>query len=395
MYLRDGGRRWGLRAARLFDGMVMHRGMPLVVIQGDRIVDVDLSGTSPADELPLVDLGDVTLLPGLIDAHVHLAFDPGGDVVEHMQADDQATLMARIRRHALQALHAGITTVRDLGDRDYLALAVRDEYAATDGPAPEILVSGPPITSTAGHCWFLGGEADEPVELRAAVVERAERGVDVIKMMATGGGITPGSAPHESQYTLDQLRVIVEAAREVGKLVTAHAHGGAGIADAVRAGVDGIEHGTFLTANGAAADWATVRRMAEAGVYVGVTAGRLPHGAPLSPRVASARALLARMHREGVRLVCSSDAGVIAEKPHDCLSRGLGDFQTYAELSAAEVIASVTSLAAQSCGIGDRKGRVAAGYEADLLAVAGDPEKDLQALGVVSAVFRAGQRIPL
>jgi imidazolonepropionase-like amidohydrolase len=100
------------------------------------------------------------------------------------------------------------------------------------------------------------------------------------------------------------------------------------------------------------------------------------------------------MHREGVRLVCSSDAGVVAAKPHNCLPRGLGDFKAYAELSPAEVIASVTSLAAQSCGIGERKGKIAAGYEADLLAVVGDPEKDLQALGAVSAVFRAGQRIP-
>lgn len=394
VHARDRGQRWGIRAARLFDGKVMHRGMPLVVIQGDRIVGVDLSGTRPSVELPMVELGDVTLLPGLIDAHVHLAFDPCGDVAGHMQADDQATLMARIRRHALQALRAGITTVRDLGDRDYLALAVRDEYAATGATAPEILASGPPVTRTGGHCWFLGGEADEPAELRAAVVERAERGVDVIKVMATGGGITPGSAAHESQYNLDQLRVIVEAAHSVGKPVTAHAHGGAGIADAVRAGVDGIEHGTFLTADGAAADWATVQMMVEEGVYVGVTAGRLPHGAPLSSRVAAARALLPRMHREGVRLVCSSDAGVVAEKPHNCLPRGLGDFKAYAELSPAEVIASVTSLAAQSCGIGDRKGMIVAGYEADLLAVVGDPEKDLQALGAVSAVFRAGQRIP-
>jgi imidazolonepropionase-like amidohydrolase len=89
-------------------------------------------------ELPLVELGDATLLPGLIDAHVHLAFDPGGDVSEHMHADDQATLTARMRQHALQALRAGITTVRYLGDRDYLALAVRDEYAATGTTAPDI-----------------------------------------------------------------------------------------------------------------------------------------------------------------------------------------------------------------------------------------------------------------
>lgn len=300
------------------------------------------------------------------------------------------------RRHALQALRAGITTVRDLGDRDYLALALRADFAAHGGAAPEILASGPPITRTGVHCWFLGGEADEPEQLRAAVFDRVDRAVDVIKVMATGGGITAGSAQHESQYGLDQLRLVVEAAHDAGKPVTAHAHGGEGIADAVRAGVEGIEHGTFLTANGAAApDWGTVRAMAEAGVYVGVTAGRLPYRTPLSPRVASARAFLPRMHREGVRLVCSSDAGVVAEKPHHCLPHGLGEFAAFAELSPADALASVTSLAAQSCGVGDRKGRIATGYDADLLAVAGDPAKDLQVLCAVSAVFRAGQRIAL
>jgi len=187
------GRRWALRAKRLFDGEVLHTGAPLVVGCGGRISGVDLAGTSVSEELPVTDLGDVTLLPGLIDAHVHLVFDPAGDHVTQMQADPDEVLLQRMHRHAQAALRAGITTVRDLGDRSYLASVLRERYRAQAQAGPEILVAGPPITRSGGHCWFLGGQADTPEELAAAVAERAARGVDVIKVMATGGIITPAA----------------------------------------------------------------------------------------------------------------------------------------------------------------------------------------------------------
>jgi imidazolonepropionase-like amidohydrolase len=212
--------------------------------------------------------------------------------------------------------------------------------------------------------------------------------------MATGGGITPGSAAYQSQYDLDQLRVVVEAAHAAGLPVTAHAHGGAGIRDAVRAGVDGIEHVTFLTAHGGAdPDWATVEEIIAAGVYVGVTAGRMLTGKPLPPHVVAARSFLADMRRKGARLVCSSDAGIISDKPHDCLPHGVPEFQGFTQLSAESVLTSVTRLAAESCGVGHRKGRIAPGFDADLLAVHGDPTADLAALTQVAGVFRAGTRV--
>src|SRR5215468_1857050 len=252
------GRKWALRAKRLFDGEVFHVGAPLVVVCEGRISGVDLAGSDVSAGLPIVDLGDVTLLPGLIDAHVHLAFDPVGDVVAQMRADPDEVLLQRMHRHAQAALRAGITTVRDLGDRSYLALTLRERYLADAQIGPEILVAGPPITRSGGHCWFLGGEADTPPELAAAVAERAARGVDVIKVMATGGVITPGCLPYQSQYGRSELALIADAAHRAGVPVTAHAHGNPGIADAVAAGVDGIEHCSFFTEQGVSLDLQTV-----------------------------------------------------------------------------------------------------------------------------------------
>lgn len=374
-----------LRCARLFDGDRMHDGSRTVVLDSGRIVGFDDAAVD------VVDLGDVTLMPGLVDAHTHLVFEPGSDILADMASTPRDVLLERMRRHAVEALHAGITTLRDLGDRDYLAVELRD----AGGLLPEILAAGPPITIPGGHCWFLGGEV--PASRSAlidAVAERVSRGVDVVKIMATGGGITPGSAAHESQYSYEQLAAVVDAAHSAGLPVTAHAHGALGVRDAVRAGVDGVEHATFLDGTGGATpDWDTIAEIISRGTYVGVTAGRLLTGPPTPPHVLAARAFLARMHRAGARIVCSSDAGIIKYKPHHCLPHGLTEFQAFADIPAVEVLTSVTRLAADSCGLASRKGRIAPGYDADLLAVSGDPSQDLTALRSVAAVYRAGERV--
>src|SRR5262245_25488776 len=382
--------RWGLRARRLFDGQAFHAGAPLVVICGGRISAVDLAGSGVSAGLPIVDLGDVMLLPGLIDAHVHLSFDPAGDAVMQMQADPDEVLLQRMHRHAQAALRAGITTVRDLGDRSYLASVLRERYVAGAQAGPEILVAGPPITRSGGHCWFLGGQADTPEELAAAVTQRAARGVDVIKVMATGGVITPGCEPYQSQYGPAELRLIADAAHRVGVPVTAHAHGNPGIADAVAADVDGIEHCFFRTKQGISLDLQTVAALAETGVYVGTTTARPPGELPADS--VQTRENFARMHRAGVRLVCSSDAGVAPFKPHDCLPHGVIEFGARLGFTSAQALASATSIAAQACAVGHRKGRIAPGYDADLLAVAGNPAADLPAILHPTAIYRAGHR---
>ena len=393
------GKMFGIRAARVFDGRTLHEDFPLVVIDGSRIATVDSAAACPSGDLRVLDLGDVTLLPGLIDAHVHLAFDP--ESTSHHQtiaAEDNPTVLARMRRHALQQLRAGVTTVRDLGDRDYLAVALRDEYLAVAEAGPEILAAGPPITRTRGHCWFLGGEADGIAGLQAAVAERAARGVDVVKIMATGGNITPGWGPHESQYTLEELAAATEAAHALGRPITAHAHGAQGINDAVAAGVDGIEHGSFFTEDGVEPDWRTVEAMIQAGTFVGATEALRPEGEAIASHVAERIeqrcANFALMHREGLRLVCGSDAGVIPRKPHGVLPWGIIHLGSIG-LTNVEALASATTVAAEACGVADRKGRIATGYDADLVAVAGNPLHHLEALLEVRAVFRMGRPVPL
>ncbi|WKX73651.1 amidohydrolase family protein [Streptomyces sp. XD-27] len=385
---------WAVRAARLFDGYALRPGRPLVLIDGSRIAGVDMTGAPPSADLRVLDLGDATLLPGLIDSHVHLAFDPEDKSKPAMADEDAHTTLARMRVHAGQQLRAGVTTVRDLGDRDFLAVSLRDHYAAGAEAGPEILAAGPPITRTRGHCWFLGGEADGIAAVEAAVKERIARGADVVKIMATGGVITPGWGPHQSQYTRDELAAVTRAAHTSGRPVTAHAHGRQGMADAAAAGVDGIEHASFFTEDGVDPDWRTVAAVVEAGTFVGATEAWLPTGSMVAPhmakRVEQRSANFARMHREGARLVCCSDAGAGPRKPHGVLPHGIIRLGSLG-LTNTEALASATTLAAQACRLADRKGRIAVGYDADLIAVPGNPLHRLETLLDIRAVIRAGR----
>src|SRR4051812_19625358 len=181
---------FAVRARRLFDGETLLDHAAPVVVVDSRIVRVGDPG-----DVPVTDLGDVTLLPGLVDAHTHLAFDPAANLLDDMTSASDETLLTRMRGHLRAAHQAGITTLRDLGDRSYLGLALR----------PDVLVAGPPITSERGHCWFLGGAVAAP-GLRAAVREHVDRGVDVIKVMVTGGHVPPGRPAPEAQFDLPPLR---------------------------------------------------------------------------------------------------------------------------------------------------------------------------------------------
>jgi imidazolonepropionase-like amidohydrolase len=388
-----------IRADRLFDGVnATPVERPVVLIETGRIVAV-LSGKEPPPGAEVVDLGAATVLPGLVDSHIHLVFDASLDPVGHLAAADDEEVLTRMRAGARLALSAGVTTVRDLGDRGYLSLKLRDELADDYTAGPQILAAGPPITTGEGHCWFLGGQTASGADaVRAAVREHAERGVDVIKLMATGGELTPGTVSHLPQFAADELRAAVDEARRHNLPTTAHAHGTAGIANAVAAGVDMIEHGTFMTAQGAEADPAVIRAIADAGIPIGATVAQKPlPGVAPPPRIVKLLPLLLAVFRDiraaGIPVVCSSDAGIGPLKPPDALPYGPAMMANLLGVAPVETLRAVTSLAAQVCGLGERKGRIAPGFDADLLAVAGDPLTDLTALTSTSAVFRAGTRV--
>jgi imidazolonepropionase-like amidohydrolase len=301
---------------------------------------------------------------------------------------------------ARRALRAGVTTVRDLGDRNYLAVALRDDHGTSAaGPLPTIVAAGPPITTPGGHCHFLGGAAIGERGLRAAVRERAERGVDIVKVMASGGNITPGSLPHEPQFDAGSVRVIADEAHQLGLPVTAHVHSARSIADAVAAGVDGIEHATFMTADGVEAPENVIRAIAAQQIAVGCTVGQdpaqagvvMPH---IASRMAGLRSARRRLYEAGAVLVPGSDAGVSPAKPHDVLRFAAADLAV-AGLSPAEILRAMTSRAAQVCGLGHRKGQIAVGFDADILAVDGDPLRDPAAIGRPRAVYAVGRAVDL
>jgi len=393
------GRLTVLRAAAMFDGVspaLMAR--PAVVVADGTIAAVyGPAGPLPADA-HVVDLPGLTLMPGMVDTHLHLCFDASNDPVGHLAETGDDPLREQMADAAQRALRAGMTTVRDLGDRGYLALDLRDQRrAGMAGPLPTIVAAGPPITTPGGHCHFLGGAASGERGLRAAVRARAERGVDVIKVMASGGNMTPGSLAHEPQFSAGALRAIVDEAHHHGLPVVAHAHSARSIADAVAAGVDGIEHATFMTAEGVEAPEAVIRAIASQRIAVGWTVGIDPAQAGLVPpqiasRMAGLGAARRRLHECGAVIVPGSDAGATPAKPHDVLRFAPEDLAA-AGLSAAEILCAMTSSAAQACGLGHRKGRIAPGFDADILAIEGSPLDDPAAIRRLRAVYATGRAV--
>ena len=218
------------------------------------------------------DLSGQTLLPGLIDCHVHLGFDASEAPVAHMMAASDHQLLVEMLRNARRLLAAGVTTARELGARGLLDLVVQEAIEEGKAPGPRLLVSNQPITVTGGHCWFMGCERDDHDGLRRAVREHHKAGAQVIKVMATGGFMTAGSAPWHAQFGPDELRVIVEEARRLGKRVAAHAHGLTGIRNSVAAGVDTIEHCSWAAETGENFDEEVAAAIVDKGIFVCPTA---------------------------------------------------------------------------------------------------------------------------
>ncbi len=269
-----------ISAPRCFDGERFLPGGATVLLDGSRIVGIEACGYDvPADWAHERFQG--TLLPGLIDAHVHLVADPDPGGLERARSRDDANLDEVIGANLAQQAAHGITTVRDLGDRDYRTL----DFRARSLPgSPRIVASGPPLTIPGGHCHYLGGAVAGADGIRAAVAQHVERGVDVVKLMATGGMLTPGTDVNATQFTDTDLALAVEEVHRAGLPVTTHAHGLSGQWQALRAGTDGLEHFTCLTPKGIRCPDDLLDSVAEAGVVVCPTLGldmaRLPRSRP-------------------------------------------------------------------------------------------------------------------
>jgi imidazolonepropionase-like amidohydrolase len=344
------------------------------VVLGDRLV----SWAGPVAGLPLeyaawprTDYPGATILPGLIDSHVHLGFDGGPDPAARMRAQTDEQQLVLMLRNARDLLGVGVTTARDLGARSFSGLVVRDAIASGLARGPRLVAAGPPVTVTGGHCWFMGGEADSEDDLRRIVRTHHKHGTDLIKVMATGGFMTRGSAPWYAQFTTEQLAVIVAEASRVDKPVAAHAHGLEGIRRAVAAGVSTIEHCSWVTeTNERFFDEPLAASMADRGIVVCPTINvNAPYVTELTGIMVGEN--VKRMHEMGVRIIAGTDAG-IDNTPHHQYAGGLA--------------AMVTLL-----GLGTVTGRLAPGYEADLIVVDGDPLADVAALGRLRRVVARGR----
>jgi imidazolonepropionase-like amidohydrolase len=386
-----------LRVARVFDGRAAAPRAGVVFVDGGRVAGVEPAGFEIPSGCTVIDRPTGTLLPGLIDAHVHLVCDAAPGALDAVADRSPEQLSATIGQSLRAHLSAGVTTVRDLGDRDW---AVLDWRRRRPPGLPTVLASGPPITSPGGHCWAMGGAVSGLAELRAAVRERVSRGADVVKIMASGGVMTAGTAVDRGQFHRDELAAVVAESHAAGLPVTAHAHAVTAIRGGVEAGADGIEHCTFLTADSVQVPADLVAALAARGTAVCPTLGRVPGTTPprqLVDRLVRAglsyaalpRQVLA-LHRAGVAVISGSDGGISPGKPHGLLPKAISEL-VGAGMPAADALATATSAAAAACGVGDRKGLIRPGYDADLIVVDGDPLTDVDALRRLDTVVLSGR----
>ena len=325
-----------------------------------------------------------TILPGLIDCHVHLTRRPVADPAQDDDEDDAR--LKRIAEHAAATLRAGVTTLRDCGGTNHLELRFR----ATGALSPHLVLAGKivSITTPAAAMWRgMYRQADGADEIRRAVEEEVDAGADFIKVMATGAVMSPpGERPGQQQYSLEELRVAVESAGRHGRRVAAHAHGVEGLRAAVKAGVHSIEHGTMLHL-----DPGAIQLMAERGTYLVPTLRATsllsdPPGPGIPATIVEKAREVARHHRLSVAAALS--AGVRIAMGTDAATSFNGHGENAAELellvaaglTPMQALVASTGTAAAAVGRSDASGRLTPGFRADFLVVAGNPLEDISLL---------------
>lgn len=392
-----------VRAGKLFDpiaGRMLDH--PVVVIQGNRIVSVSSGEAAPAAGATQIDLGNATLLPGLIDVHTHLTSNAGGGGYEALGiSTPRAALIGA--KNARLTLMAGFTTVRDVGAEGYADVALRDAINAGDVIGPRMKVSGPPLGITGGHCdsnllppefhFSAEGVADGVDAVKHKVREVVKYGADVVKFCASGGVFSKGDNPMLEQYSPAEMEALVTEAHRLGRRVATHAHSALAIRDAVRAGVDSVEHGIFLDEEG-------IQLMKEHKTFLVPTSYPLfwfEENAPkmhLPPWVTEKAAVIipaakknmAAAFRSGVRVALGTDAGVY---PH---GENGGEFWAMVKLgmTSVEALRAGSVNAAELMGLSDSIGSISPGKLADIVAVEGDPLNDVSLLRNVQFVMKDG-----
>ncbi len=389
-----------IKAARVIDG---HEDTPLtdqaVVIQDGSIQDIkpwgDGSIALRLSGATVLDVGDATLLPGFIDAHLHLVFDAAKGP-ELDPEESQQFILLRAAGNAQAALQAGVTTVCDCGAPNEIIFPLRDAVESAAIQGPRIVASGATITIEGGHGaeHGIGTIASGVGEVRQAVAEQVEAGANFIKVMATAGG---GGDPDHSQYNLAELTAIKEEADRLGVRVAAHAHGTTGIRTCVEVGIQRIEHCSMMTVQGSVFDEEIADEIVRKGIYVCPTnvidyrqmqrRGGFEEG--LAPR-SQINATWRKLYEHGVKFVASSDAGVMDIR---CDDYALIQELMVEELgmSPMQAIMAGTKVAAEALGLGNEIGTLKAGKGADIVVVSGNPLEDITTLRQIRLVMRGGE----
>jgi imidazolonepropionase-like amidohydrolase len=373
------------------------------------VLPLPVSVETLGPEIILHDLDDCYLFPGLINTHVHLSFTASNDPLADYYAESPAARLSRAIDNAHTLLCSGVTTARDCGS-DWTLLGLDTGGQVSSVPLPRLLMCGPPITTARGHLHMMGGEADGVIEIGNLVRKLHQEGATSIKVMATGGNMTPGTLPECASYSLEELAVARQTAAALGLSTAAHVLAGEGIRRAALAGFDSLEHCAFFVRTSQGwlerrfdQDIAELVSDSGAAVMVGLSAAYHLHdearrqgATTLETRfyLAQERRLMEafmRFFELGIPLICGTDAGVKVT-PFD---------ETYLELmlmvqaglSPLEAIRSATVRAARALKLDQQIGRIREGYQADLIAVRGNPLVDVSVFGRVDWVMRSGDAV--
>jgi len=366
------------------NGEIVEKGT--VAINGNIITFVGATKKiRPSKKDKVFDISGKSILPGLIDAHVHLCLDGSPDPITSLLKDSTPQLTLKAAHHARQTLDAGVTTIRDMGGKDYVDLAIRDGIESGLLQGPRMICSGRVVCMTGGHGWQFCREADGTDEIREAVREQLKMGVNFVKLIATGGVMTKGVDPGATQFTLEELLAGVEEAKKAGRRTATHAQGTEGIKNSLWAGVNSIEHGFFL-------DDEAIELMLEMNAYLvptlnapyqiirgGVKGGVPRYAVEKSKSVMKSHfQSVRRAYKSKIPIAMGTDAGT----PFNCHGENSKEMELLvkAGMTPMEAVVATTKIASEVLGLEKKIGTLEKGKLADLIVVDGHPLKDIQLL---------------